>query len=155
MFSWLCLSYCSIPVKGHCNQSSLQERGDSLIVSEDSSTIITVGSMVIDRHDAGTVVESLHIICKLEKERRWGRKKERRKPGSCMGFWDLEVHHQWHTSSNKATPPNPSQTVPPTKDQAFKYMSLWGPISKYHTVQPWAFCPVPLLEYPVISFYLE
>ena len=84
----------SFPVKGHCNQSSLQERGDSLIVSEDSSTIITVGSMVIDRHDAGTVVESLHIICKLEKERRWGRKKERRKPGSCMGFWDLEVHHQ-------------------------------------------------------------
>ena len=34
---------------------------------------------------------------------------------------------QWHTSFNKAIPPNPSQTVQLTDGQAFKYMSLWGP----------------------------
>jgi hypothetical protein len=33
----------------------------------------------------------------------------------------------WHISSNKATPPNPSQTVLPTADQVCKHMSLWEP----------------------------
>ena len=33
---------------------------------------------------------------------------------------------QGHTSSNKSTPPNPSQ-VPFPDDQASKDMSLWGP----------------------------
>jgi hypothetical protein len=32
----------------------------------------------------------------------------------------------WHTLSDNATPPKPSQTVPPTSNQTFKYMSLWG-----------------------------
>ena len=31
--------------------------------------------------------------------------------------------------SNKATKDDPSQTVPPTKDEAFEYMSLWEPFS--------------------------
>jgi hypothetical protein len=30
---------------------------------------------------------------------------------ACMAFQDLKAHSQWHTSSNKATPPNPSQTI--------------------------------------------
>lgn len=33
------------------------------------------------------------------------------------------------TSFNKATPSNPSQTVPPTVDQSFTSMSLRGPFS--------------------------
>jgi hypothetical protein len=33
-------------------------------------------------------------------------------------------------SSNKATPPNPFQTGPPTADQTFKYVILWEPLSK-------------------------
>lgn len=32
------------------------------------------------------------------------------------GFLKLKIHPQWHTSSDKATPPNPSQTVPLTGD---------------------------------------
>lgn len=34
-----------------------------------------------------------------------------------------------HVSSRTALPLKPSQTVPPTGDQAFKYPSLWGDIS--------------------------
>lgn len=30
---------------------------------------------------------------------------------------------QWHTLSNQATAPNPSQTILPTEDQSFKYMN--------------------------------
>jgi hypothetical protein len=32
----------------------------------------------------------------------------------------LQSYPQWHTSSNKAMPPNPSQMVQPTEDQEFK-----------------------------------
>lgn len=35
---------------------------------------------------------------------------------------------------NRVTPPNPFKTVPPIRDQAFSYMSLWGQSpSNYHT----------------------
>jgi hypothetical protein len=46
-----------------------------------------------------------------------------------MMVWSLEtskLHPQWHIYFNKATPPNPPQTVP-TVDQVFKHMPL-GPI---------------------------
>lgn len=36
---------------------------------------------------------------------------------------------QWHISSNKDTPPNPSQTFLPTMGQVSKYKSLWRPLS--------------------------
>lgn len=42
-------------------------------------------------------------------------------------FWNLKAHPQWHTSTNKATSPNPSQTVTPTGDQVFKH-ELMGAI---------------------------
>lgn len=55
-----------------------------------------------------------------------------------MGFWNLKVHPEWHTSLNKTTPiPTrsyplslPKQSSPPdspprTEDQTFKYVSLW------------------------------
>lgn len=34
--------------------------------------------------------------------------------GMAQTFWNEKVHPYWHTSSNKATPPSPSQSVPPT-----------------------------------------
>jgi hypothetical protein len=34
---------------------------------------------------------------------------------------------EWHTSSNKAMPPNPPQTVPPAGEWAVQHMRLWGP----------------------------
>ena len=44
-------------------------------------------------------------------------------------FEDFRAHPQRHSSFNKATPPNPSQTVPPIRNQAFKHVSLWGTFS--------------------------
>ena len=38
-----------------------------------------------------------------------------------MGFWNLKAHLQQHTSSDKVIPPNPSQTVPGTGNQAWAY----------------------------------
>ena len=38
----------------------------------------------------------------------------------------LEISKASDTPSIKAIP-NPSQIVPPTGDQVFKYISLWGP----------------------------
>lgn len=46
--------------------------------------------------------------------------------GNSMGFWNLETQSWCHTFSNKATHPNPSQTVLPPESQAFKHMNLWG-----------------------------
>lgn len=38
-----------------------------------------------------------------------------------------QTQPKWHTSvSNMDTSPKPSQVAPPTKDQALKYLSLWG-----------------------------
>jgi hypothetical protein len=39
---------------------------------------------------------------------------------------------QFHTSPNKVTCPDPSQTIPHTGDQVFKYMSLWGSFNSSH-----------------------
>ena len=53
-------------------------------------------------------------------------------PAFPIQLWNLkalEAHPEWHTHSNKATPPNPSQIVPCTKNQLFKYMSLLEPLS--------------------------
>lgn len=36
---------------------------------------------------------------------------------------------QWHTASQKATPPRPSQTVPSAGDQVLKYTYSWMPLS--------------------------
>lgn len=46
-----------------------------------------------------------------------------------VDIWNFTAHLQWHTSSKKATPPNPSLTIPLTWEQAFKYRNLWGPFS--------------------------
>lgn len=42
-------------------------------------------------------------------------------------FWKLKAYAQWHTSSNESIPPNPSQTVLRTADQAFTHKNLRGP----------------------------
>lgn len=36
-------------------------------------------------------------------------------------FWNLQVQSQWHTSSNKTTTPNHSQTVQYIRNQVFKH----------------------------------
>lgn len=49
--------------------------------------------------------------------------------GYGRGFWNLKVHPKWHSSSYKDTLRNLSQTVPLTRDQIFKHMSPWEPLS--------------------------
>ena len=55
--------------------------------------------------------------------------KETKLTGKGMGLWKLKWHPEWHTSSNKTTPLSLSQTAPPTRDWAFKYVCLWEPFS--------------------------
>lgn len=43
--------------------------------------------------------------------------------------WNLRACPQWCISPYKATLPKLTQTVPPTGDQIFKYLSLWGTFS--------------------------
>ena len=67
------------------------------------------------------------VVCRggqgRERQRHWGKEGERELTGSAIAFWNLKTHP---ISSNKATPPNPSQIVQLTGTQTFKYMSLWG-----------------------------
>lgn len=63
---------------------------------------------------------------------------ERRLPG--LSMWNPKACPHWHTSSNEATPLHVCQVVPlpGDHDQAFKYMSLWGPfLSKPHNPHLW------------------
>lgn len=53
-------------------------------------------------------------------------KKQRELIGNGVGFWNLKASSQWHSSFNKAMPANPFHVVPPTRDQVFKLMGLWG-----------------------------
>lgn len=49
-------------------------------------------------------------------------------------FTNLRAHAQWHASLNKVTPLNPSQAVPSTGDQIFKYTNLGNhPHSNQHS----------------------
>ena len=67
-----------------------------------------------NRHGAGAVAESSHIGLQIgSRERHTGN--DSVEPQSS----------EWHSSSNKATSPNPSQTVPSIRDQVSKAMSLW------------------------------
>lgn len=47
----------------------------------------------------------------------------------------LKAHSQWHTSSNKVTPPNPPQTVLPTVEQTFKHDPLGSSLFQVTTPQ--------------------
>jgi hypothetical protein len=70
------------------------------------------------RHSAGAIADSLPLVTTLDIECDLG---------IMQVFWNLKVHPEWHTSFNKATPLNPSQTVPSAGNQAFKYINLWEP----------------------------
>lgn len=75
----------------------------------------------------------------------WERRKRRGE--SAMGFWNLKFQTQWHTSPNKYISTMPSQIVPSTVNQKFKYMSLWDKsYSNHHRLQ--------MLKY-VCSFLLS
>jgi len=81
--------------------------------------IIMVGS---NRHGTGAGAESFTS---------W----KKRETGLDVSFWNLKDHCQWHTSSNKATPPNPSPTVSLT---ATKHSNIWaggGPSHSIHHTQ--------------------
>lgn len=43
--------------------------------------------------------------------------------------WNLEAHHDGHTSFSKATPPKPLEATPLSGNQVFKCQSLWGTVS--------------------------
>lgn len=52
--------------------------------------------------------------------------------GTC-GFLNLRGHRQRHASYTKATPPNLSQTVPATVEQAFKQEPVRGMRAQMNT----------------------
>jgi hypothetical protein len=72
--------------------------------------ITMVRSMAAGRAAAGAVAESLQLIYKV---RVGGREN-----WEWHGLWKLQSPPTCHTSCNEDTPPNPSQTVPPTGDEA-------------------------------------
>ena len=50
----------------------------------------------------------------------------RKLTGSGSGFGNIETHPQWHTFSNKATPPNPSQIDITVEDESIiTYDPVW------------------------------
>lgn len=46
-----------------------------------------------------------------------GKRKQKEHMAVAQVSWNLKTWTQWHTSSNKITPPNPSQSVSPTGNQ--------------------------------------
>jgi hypothetical protein len=80
------------------------------------------------QNDSGAVAESLHVETITTEQREAGTWREREElTRNDMGFLKLKAHPQWHTSSNRATPFNPSQTISPTVEQEFKCTSLREP----------------------------
>jgi hypothetical protein len=59
-----------------------------------------------------------------------------------MGFWNFKADPQWHASFIKATPPNPSQAVPPTGGQTIQIHEPIGAIiqiiTRLQLSKPWA-----------------
>lgn len=68
--------------------------------------LIMVRSMAAGRDAAGAVAESLHLM--REREREW--------------TFETSKPTTRHTSCSEAIPPNTSQTVPPTQDEAYEPM---------------------------------
>jgi hypothetical protein len=50
---------------------------------------------------------------------------------SGVGSWNLKAHPQWHTSSSKVTPPNPSQIVHSLKTKHSNIRFLKPPYQYY------------------------
>lgn len=72
-------------------------------------------TIAVGKHGAGAVAQSLHLNPQARGETaHW----------EWCGLLELKTCLWWHTSSYKTTPPNPSQAVPTTEDQVFKYVSL-------------------------------
>lgn len=71
-----------------------------------------------NRHGAGAVAESSCIGLQIGS-------REKHTGNDSVG----PQSSKWHSSSNKPTSPNPSQTVPSIGNQTLNYMSLQGPCS--------------------------
>jgi hypothetical protein len=74
----------------------------------------------VSKHGSTAVAESIIIETTTKRQRE-------KANWNSVDFSNLKTHLWRHASSSKATPPNPSQTVPSTEDHTFKHTSLWGP----------------------------
>lgn len=76
-------------------------------------------------------------------QERWGltsystSSRRRESPGNGKESWNLEARTQWHTCSNMATFPNPSQTVSGTGTLRYEFM---GPVL-IQTITVVIYCP--------------
>lgn len=129
----LCLSHCSIAVRRQYDQDIYKKTFNW----EPCLLFLRVGSWVADRHGTGAEAESLSWSrdSRQKKERKGGRE-----AGAGSGLLKsqspLPLAHllqQGHSSSTNAIPPNPSQIVPLTREQAFKLMDLPRPFKPPHT----------------------
>lgn len=91
---------------------------DLLVVSVGWSMIIIAGS--IQAWCWSSRWELYVLIHRQQRDRNW----------AWCGHLKPQSPFTVYTSSNKDTPPNPSQTVPLIGHQAFKHTSLWVPFSQ-------------------------
>ena len=110
----LCLSYFSLSLT-KCHDK------DSLFKKKKKKHLILDSQFLRDIVHNHPGKENSHLIHELEAERADWLK--------VWAFWHFRVLPQYHTSSNKATPPNSSQAVLSTGDWEFKFMSLEGSFS--------------------------
>ena len=109
--TWI-LFHCFIAVKRHHDQGNLQKEafnwGLTYSLRGWSTSLWWEAWVPTTGWKAWcwSINENSHLIYKLQTER------EKTELG--LGFWNLKADSLWHTSFYKATPPNPSQTVPLT-----------------------------------------
>ena len=115
--SW-CLNYFSIAVIKHHDQGKHVKGRDflGLMLPEGYEFISTTAQSIVSRQagrqDIGAKLKTQHLDPQAE-----------------TANSNLKAWSQWHTSYIKATPPNPSQTVPSTRYQISQQMNLLGPLS--------------------------
>lgn len=67
----------------------------------------------------------LHPDLQAERDRREGERGEGETGPSGMAFWNLKLHSQWHSSSNKAVP-NPSNLFKQCHSLMTKFSNAWA-----------------------------
>ena len=114
------LSYCFVVVKRCHDQGKLEAFMWDLISIRQIVCNHHGKNKVAGRPDTGVITESLYLIFK------WKAEKE---IGFGMGFWNFKAQTQWHTSSNKVTLANLTQSVVLAENQTFKCICLSKPFS--------------------------
>lgn len=114
-----CLSYFSIVMKRQHGQGNFSLKSlFGFLVPEGVSMTIMERNMAAGRHDAIVLTETLLLVHKHDAERK-------QTEMICM----LESSKPIPNSSNKATHPDLSQAVPPTRGQISVCMTPWKPFS--------------------------